>query len=178
MKEGSERKTVAAVEQANQPENDTITLSTGVVLRVKKVPSLTLIKMLASSPRPKVPVYFNKNMGREIEHPDDPDYIERVRSWKIEISDMTLNALILLGTELVKCPKGVPSPESDKWIQKYSLLGQPITAENEYWRYLTWVTFVAATADSDMGLIQEVVGRLSGVPEAAVEATETFPAGQ
>lgn len=178
MNAKGELKVVKAVEKANQPEDNTITLSTGVVLRMKQVPPLLLVKILSSAPRPKVPVFHSKEMGRDVEHPDDPDYIERVKSWKVETSDMTLNALILMGTEFVSCPKKIPSPSSNEWLEKYMLLGQPMMPENPHWRYLTWVTFVAAVADEDMRLIQEVVGRLSGVPESTVETAETFPAGK
>ena len=169
-----DRKIVKAVEKAQTPEDDTITLSTGVVLRGKQVPPLVLVKTMSAFPRPKVPTWFNPTMGRDMENPDDPEYIAQIQAWKVESSNITLNVLILLGTELVKVPKKFPDPDDKGWQEEYKCLGLPMSPENPSWRYLTWVTFKAAPAIADLDLIKEVVGRLSGVPEAKVEAAETF----
>jgi len=171
----SDIEVVKAVEQAQKPEGDTITLSTGVVLRGKQVPPLILVKILAAFPRPKIPVWISPTMGREMENPSDPDYIERVNAWKTESSNVMLNALILLGTELVSIPKKMAGPDGKDWQEEYEILGIPMTPENKNWRYLTWITFKAAPAIEDLNLIKEVVGRLSGIPEAKVEAAEQFP---
>lgn len=161
------------VEQGD--DDNTITLSTGVVLRGKQAPPLALIRIMGSFPRPKPPVYFAKNMGREMENPDDPDYIERVRAWQMDSSNAMLNALILLGTELVSKPKKMEGPDDDGWLEEYRLLSTEMLPQNKSWRYLTWITFKAAINEKDLNLIKEVVGRLSGVPESKVKAAETFP---
>jgi len=170
-------KSVKAVENAQKPEDNTITLSTGVVLRGKQVPPLILLKIMASYPRPKIPTYMSQEMGREMENPEDPDYIDRVKSWKVELSNSTLNALIILGTELVKAPKGMSGPEKNDWLDEYKLLGVPVFDKNSMWRYLTWVTLKAAPDTNDLNLIKEVVGGLSGIPESKVDAADEFPEG-
>ena len=170
-----ELKTVKAVEKALTPEDNTITLSTGVVLGGKRVPALVLVKVMSAFPRPKVPTWQNPTMGREMENPDDPDYIERLQAWKIESSNVTLNAIVLLGTELVKLPKKMLGPDSNEWLEEYRVLGMPVYPENKSWRYLTWLTFRAAPSVSDLDLIKEVVGRLSGIAESKVAAAEQFP---
>jgi hypothetical protein len=167
--------TALAVDAAQTNTEAIITLSTGVVLKCKQAPSLTLVKVMGAFPRPKPPVWINKQVGREMENPDDPDYIERLRAWQMESSNAILNALVLLGTELVSKPKGFPGPNEDAWLDEYQLLGVPMLPENKSWRYLTWVTFKAAIADSDMDLIKEAVGKLSGIPEQKVKAAEEFP---
>jgi len=170
-----EMKVVEAVEKSHISGDNTFTLSTGVVLRGKQVPPLILVKIMASFPRPKVPTYMSPTMGREMENPDNPDYIDRVRSWKIDSSNVILNAMILLGTELVSIPKNFPGPENKSWMDEYQLLGTQLSPENKSWRYLTWITFKAATSLKDLDIIKEVVGRLSGIPETRVEAAEQFP---
>ena len=171
MKKDSER----VVEAVDLKEDDLIRLSSGVVLCGKMAPPLTLIKVMAAYPRPKPPVYFNQTMGREIENPDDPDYLERVREHQTESGNAMLNALIILGTELVEVPKKFPRPESNEWLEEYAELGLPMRPENKTWRYLTWMTFKAVTRKEDLDMIQKVVGRLSGVPEGAVKSAEEFP---
>lgn len=162
------------VEAIEEKESDLITLSSGVVLRVKQAAPLVLIKVMAAFPRPKPPVYMNKTMGREVENPDDPDYLERLQAYKTESSNALLNALILLGTEFVSAPKKFPKPDDNMWLEEYAELGMGMKPENKAWRYLNWVTFKAVTSEKDLELIQKAVGRRSGVPESAVKSAETF----
>jgi len=175
MNDDEVMKVVSAVEEANLPEDNIIKLSTGVVLKGRQANPLILMQVMAAFPRPKPPVWKSPTMGREMENPDDPDYIERVRDWKVISSVATLNALILLGTELVKVPKGTPKHTDDEWLEEYSLLGIQMHPESKSWRYLTWVMFKASVGNDDLGVIQKVVGRLSGVPEKDVRAAEEFP---
>lgn len=169
---------VEAVEDLDKKDN-LIYLSTGVVLRGKPAPALSLIKIMARFPRPKVPTYHNKTLGREMENPDDPDYQERVQAQKTESSSAMLNALILMGTEIESVPKKFPKPESDDWLDEYRVLGLgDEQADNKHWRYLNWVIFKAAPTADDMQAIQKAVGKLSGVPESAVQDAEEFPGGE
>jgi hypothetical protein len=177
MSEKEDIRSVRAIEKALGKEDNTITLSTGVVLRGKQVPPLVLVRIMASYPRPKVPTWDDPTMGRMMENPNDPDYIDQVKAWRTELANSTLNALIILGTELVKKPAKFPGPESNEWLDEYKLLGVPMDPTNVKWRYLTWITMKAAPEANDLNLIKEVVGRLSGVPEAKVEAAEDFPEG-
>ena len=168
----TEKKVIDAVEKV---DSNLIHLSTGVVLKGKQANPLALIKVMAGFPRPKPPVIMIEAMGREMENTDDPDYINRVESWEVEKSNATLNALILLGTELMSVPKGMPRPEDDAWLDEYKVLGIEIMPHNKSWRYLNWVTYKAVGGRDDLNKVQEVVGRLSGVTEADVKTAETFP---
>ena len=171
----TDERTAKAVIDAKKPQDDTITFSTGVVLRGKQVPPILLIQVMASFPRPKPPVLFMENMGREMENALDPDYLERVRQWKVESGNVTLNIMIMEGTELVNKPKKLPGPEGDEWLNKYRLYGLPMFPEIPEWRYMAWVTSVAMITEDDINLLKKVVGRLSGVREADVAAAESFP---
>ena len=152
-----------------------IELSSGVVLRAKQAPPLALMKVLAAYPRPRPPVWFNKTMGREMENPEDPEYIERLKAHRTESSDAILNALILLGTELKSVPRGFPKPESDEWLDEWRELNLPARPDSKNWRYLTWVTFKAVLTEADLIKIRDEVARLSEVPEDAVQAADRFP---
>lgn len=176
-----------AVEKAQTPVDNTIKLSTGVVLRAKKANPLVMVRVMAAFPRPKPPTWVNPTMGREMENPDDPDYQARLQSWQMESGSAILNAMILLGTELVSMPNGFPGPHPEKkkgelqwpeWIQEYEFLGIPTHPNNASWRYLTWVMFKAAANEKDFDLIKEKVGRLSGISEDAVKSAEEFPGSE
>lgn len=165
-------------EEVRKEERREITMSTGVVLRGKQVPPLILVRIMGRFPRPKVPTYLNKAMGREMENPDDPDYLSRVQAWQVELSDAVLNAMIMLGTEAVSWPKGMSGPWDDDWLTSYAMLGLDMFPENRDWRYVTWIMFRAIADENDTKKIREVVGRLSGVPEASVQSAEDFPGSQ
>lgn len=180
----SEKKVIKAVEAAEEVPDNKIRLSTGVILLAKKANPLTMIKVMAAYPRPKPPMWKHPTMGREMENFDDPDYQDRLKAYEMEQTNATLNAFILLGTELVSVPKGFGSPHPRKikkelvwpeWIDEYELLGVPMHTQNKSWRYLTWVTFKAVADESDLKLIQDAVGRLSGMTEKSVQAAEEFP---
>lgn len=175
MNDKDDMKTVRAVSDEKKGAQDEFTLSSGVVLRAKKANPITLIKVMTRFPRPKPPVFFMESMGREMENPDDPDYIERVKAWEMESNAQVLNALILLGTEFVSTPKNVPGFMDDKWLNKYRLLDMPVHPDDKDWRYLTWVTFVAAPDEKDLDVIQEAVSKKSGIAEADVKNAEQFP---
>jgi len=168
-------KTLKSIEVAGKEPSNDITLSSGVVVRAKKVPPMYLITVMTRNPSPKPPIVFIKDMGRNMENPDDPNYIERVRAWERENNTAILDALIVLGTSLVSVPKGTPRPEKDDWLNIIKTLDMPMQPENESWRYLTWMKLIAATEEKDLTLIQEAVGRLSGISEKDVKAAEDFP---
>lgn len=165
-----------AIEEA--PENgiatEEVTLSSGVVLRGKQAPPLILIRIMGSHPRPKAPVVFMKAMGRNMVNEADPDFQKALQAWQGEMTHAILTALISLGTEVASIPEGMSGPNDDAWLQEYSILGQDMEPENTAWRYLTWVMFKAAVHADDIKKIQEVVGKLTGVSEASVEAAENF----
>lgn len=173
--DASTMKTLRAIEDADKGTQNEITLSTGVVLRAKKAKPMYLISVMTRFPRPKPPTYFVEAMGREMENPDDPDYLDRVAAYEQEKNAEVLNALLVLGTELVKTPKGMPKPEDDEWLDTVNALNMPSHPKNKAWRYLTWLKLVGTDDENDLVIIQEAVSRLSGIREDDVKATENFP---
>ncbi len=174
-KKDSDFDTARAMERAVVPQDDTITLSTGVVLRGKRTNPVILVQVMAAFPRPEPPLVYIEKMGREMENPDDPNYIEKLQSWKMEYANHVVTAMVSLGTELVSSPRNLGHPDKDDWLADYSLLGMPMHPDHKQWRYLAWVKFKAVGNEDDMKKIQDVVGRLNGVRESAVKSAEDFP---
>lgn len=175
MKKTTEETVAEAVEEVTE---NLIRLSTGVVLRGKAAPALALVKIASKFPRPKPPTYRNEKMGRDMENPDDPDYLERVQAYKTESASAMLNALILYGTELVSVPKGFPAPKDDSWLEEMAEVGMDMKPDSKSWRYLNWIMFKAAPLARDTQEIQKVVGSLSGVTESAAQTAEEFSGSQ
>lgn len=99
-----------AIDASGEAEDNLIRLSTGVVLKAQQANPNILIRIMTAQPRPKPPVVFIKTMGREMENPDDPDYISRVKAWEMDYNAGMLNALVGLGTTLHSLPKGMEGP--------------------------------------------------------------------
>lgn len=158
-----------------EADDNLIRLSTGVVLKAKQANPSLLIRVMTKMPRPTPPIYLNKAMGREMENPDDPDYIARVKAYEMDYANGMMNVLIGVGTELVSLPVNALGPKDEQWIKDYQALGLPVILESDAWRYITWVMAVAAPTDKDLALIQKKVLKLSGVKEADVRDGENFP---
>lgn len=164
-----------AIDKSGEANDNLIRLSTGVVLTAKQANPNVLIRVMTAYERPSPPVKFVEVMGREMENPDDPDYIARVQAWEMNYNNSMLNALIGLGTELKSRPKNMEGPEGNGWIEDYKALGLPVHPRSASWRYITWVLFKAAVTDKDTAAIGNKVKPLSGVQEADVQSAETFP---
>lgn len=174
----ADKKVAKAIDgNGGKGDDNLITLSTGVVLRAKQASPGILIRVMTKNQRPRPPMYFNTSMGREMENPDHPDYLDQVKAWEMEYKNGILNALIGLGTELVSVPKKFPRPEDDSWIEDYRFFGLPVIPQSKSWRYTTWILFLAGPLDTDTNLIGEKVRELSGTKEADVRDAETFPDG-
>lgn len=177
-----DRVTAQTLDESGKVDAREIHLSTGVVLLAKAANPNMLIRAMSANPRPKPPIVMMPQMGREMENPDDPDYISRVQAWQSEYSAHMLNVLIGLGTELKSVPKGFegPHPKGEKqpeWIKEYVTLGFQAIPDSPTWRYITWVLFRAAVTQEDTKLIGDKVRVLSGIKEADVRDAENFPAG-
>jgi hypothetical protein len=163
--------------QNKKEEGDNlVTLSTGVVVRLKKANPMTLITVMAGEPRPSPPTYRDKKMGRLVENPDSPDYQARVQDWEAHYNERLLNAFIQGGTEIVTVPKGVPKINDDGWVDTLNVLGIDTSKRDvPAWRHIHYIKNVACQDEKDLSVIQEGVQKLSGVSEEDVDKATSFP---
>jgi hypothetical protein len=161
-------------EKRERGEEEVVTLSTGVELRIRSVPKNFLYAVTNRFERPKIPTYFNEGKGREEENPDYPDYQDAVEKYIAEIANASNDVVLLRGTQIEKIPEGFPGPDSEQWIEEMEALDLPMI-NNSRARYLAWIKGMAAPLDGDVTLIMEEVGRLTGVTEAdAADAAARF----
>lgn len=171
----TDRSISKGLDQAGKADGNLISLSSGVVLEARQANPQVLIRVISQHKRPQPPTYFNESMGRNMENPEDPDYIGRVQAWGAETTAAMLYSLISLGTSLKSKPENVPGPQDDTWLKEYSFLGIDMHADSPSWRYVNWVMYIAAPTAEDTQKIQKIVQRLSGVQEADVRDAENFP---
>jgi hypothetical protein len=159
--------------------NDVIEFSTGVKLRIKEeISPSTLVDIVADleESRPQPPTVYIESLDRDEINFDDPEYAKRLERWDTLGTKRILDALILLGTEILFVPKGMEKPEDNMWIGLQEVLGFKINRRNEAVRYLAWVKAVAMKNVNDLKVMTEQVGRRAGVSEADVQlAQKSFP---
>ena len=162
------RAVVEGLEEVERGECDTVTLSTGVVLKIKPVPKFFIFDVTARIKKPKPPLVFIESKGRDEENPDDPDYQEALEKWVMNVANAGNEVALLRGSEVESIPEGVPGPDSKDWKNEMEVLGLPMI-KNSRARYLTWVKAIAAPLDRDINNLLGEIGRLTGVSEADVE---------
>lgn len=168
---------VKGVEEAEQRERglvDEITLSTGVVLKVKPVPKHFIFTVTSRFEKPAVPVYYNESKGREEENPNDPDYAEAVEMYVADVANAAVDVALLRGTEVVSIPDGFPDHNSKYWKEEMEVLGMPLKTK-ERARYLAWIKAMVCPLEEDIEILMEIIGQHTGVSEAdTAEAVERF----
>lgn len=181
--EGNKDAVEAAVEVAEEnktTEDNTFTLSSGVVLRGKQAPMKVIMSVMSRYERPPVPVVFDPGVGRNVENPTDPDYKKAVTLVDTKTTEAVMNVLVIFGTEIVSVPRGLGRPKDNGWLDKLEATGQEISEkdrENKHWRYLNWFSTTAAPEQEDMVLLMNHVGKLTGVSEGDVADAANFPKG-
>lgn len=150
----------------NGSNENLITLSTGVVLGVKKVNRSLLADIIARYSAPTIPTFYNADKGREEENPNDPEYVRKLQTYQTKLGNDINNAIILDGTEIESAPEGLELQDNPRWLRRMKLKGYDIDSEDA--RYLYWVKFVAAQDDADFTLILNGVKRRMGILERDV----------
>lgn len=160
---------LAAAEKRQREGPKEITLSTGVVLRLRVVPPMLITDIAgeAMRERPKPPTAYVEAVDRVEENPDDPDYQEALSNWQAGVLLDLNNTYILKGTELVSIPEDVAGLDDPEWLDEMRVLGRRVETRRQ--RYLSWVKYAAGPSREDVAMIVREVGRLSGVSESDVQ---------
>jgi hypothetical protein len=117
MSEKAQVKDAAKRIARGQGESEEVTLSTGVVVRLKPVSSSLVEEMRNAIDMPEVPKVWIEAKEREEENPNDPRYIAAIEETNSKRAEAVFDALCIFGVELVD---GLP--EDDSWIKQLRLL--------------------------------------------------------
>lgn len=147
---------------------DGLTLSNGIVLRLKPVAPFAVRQAALGIPDPKVPRVFIEDKGREELNPNDPDYLAAVDDVRVERISAVTTLMFMAGTEVISVPDGTSGPEDDDWIDMLEAAGLTIDRTNKYKRYYQWLAWYAAS-EVDISLIVAGVSAISGVREEDVQ---------
>jgi len=158
-----------AVRARNQKHEGTVSLSTGVMIRVRPVANLIVADIARGFPEPKPPKVYIEEKAREDVNPNDPDYLKALNDRQTEMAMAINDAFLLMGTEIISVPDDVPKVEDAAWVARLAILGIK-SPEDEYSRYLAWLKYIAAPLATDVIALIRGVGDLSAVSEDEVQA--------
>lgn len=174
-REGSTAQTETAVGKVVKPSPlpSELHLSSGLLVRVKRVPPMLLADIIREIPRPEPPTMWIEDLGRNEANPSDPDYLDRVQTWEAQIAMAMADCFLLMGVEILELPEGIPDPKTTTWTKKFKALGRPVSSDPDL-RRLLWLKYVALS-DDDLKMVMGAVGQLSMVKEGDVaKATDLF----
>jgi len=146
---------------------DLLTLSSGVVLEVSYVSPMVINGIVARYPLPKPPVVYIEAKGIKEPNPNHPEYLEALATSQAQLSSALLDAFIILGTKVVKTPRGIVKHDQEQWHDMAKVLGVDPSSPAE--SYVMWVKTIAAPKDTDVRRIMQGVGAQIGVPEEDVD---------
>lgn len=159
------------IEAKELTEDKQITLTTGVVLRLKKVNVLRINAINDQFKYPEVPKVYDENKGREIRNPDHPDYVRACQEMDAQRSMALIDAIAALGTEVVSVPDNIQKPEDNGWVEECEVLNIPVKKDSPLARYMAWIKYVAILDTADFMKIANEFGMMMGTSEGLVAST-------
>ncbi len=163
-------------EEAESPQHDpkTVTLSNGIVLRLKPVPPFLLRQAVTKLTEPKLPK-ADIGKGREEDNPDDPAYLAAMMQFNACVIEAVTNVAFVMGTEIETLPPGTCGPEGKDWLEALDVLGVEVD-ERPRGRYLAWLRYYAVTSQGDVLRILTASRTNLGLTEGEVGlAANSFP---
>lgn len=147
-----------------------IHLSSGVVLRAKKVPPLILSKIDEKYPEPTMPTVRDEDRGRNIPNPEDPSYLRAIDDNNRKKGTAIIDVLAGLGTEIVSVPEDFPKHTDTEWADNLIVFGISDVPEKGVGRYLAWLRYVVIQTPEDLAQIARKSAASLGIAESEVSA--------
>lgn len=156
--------------------------SSGVVLRLRKIPPFILKEVQASFRPPEVPKVYMDDKETSEENPSDPTYMRALRAYQSALGDALNGVMLVRGTEVESVPDGMPRPEDNSWVDDLNDLpgvenGALAVPNTPRRRYYCWLKYVALTDSRDLtGLLRKLSELAGNTLEVDVaRAVESFP---
>lgn len=168
-----------AVREMAAPPPDHVSLSNGVVLKLKPVSGLLIRRAASQIAAPKPPMWHNADRDRDEPNPNDPDYLNALAQHEEAVGMAAMNVMFIVGTKpQMPLPDGITAIDSDDWIEELAFLDIVVQKEGPG-RYLDWLKYVVLGDMRDLVKTAVAVGRMSGLQENDVlAALDSFRGGE
>lgn len=160
-----------AEEHEHTPEwpDNFVALNCGAVLEVLGITpeayNAVIRKFDAIEPQP--PIVELKSKGREQENPNDPKYIKDHDQWKSNRTFALLLVLYALGVKVAHVPEGMPGPDSQEWMEEFSLSGLQQTGSPKE-RLIAWIQYKAISLNKTLGKVEREAILLAAIRQMGV----------
>lgn len=131
-------------------ENGVYTLSNGDQVRFKPVPDMYINRALQRIKDPPVPRFLDEDRGIELENPSDPAYLRAVAEANQRRGEVTIDALLLWGCELVKSRL-----KESTWVKELQLMGEEFDPDDPIERRFVYLKFIAFASSKDTAVLME-----------------------
>lgn len=157
---------------------DEVVVSTGVKFSIKRVSAELMRRLGEQRPAPVPPKWRNPKKDREEENPNDPDYLDAVKTYRLEIGTRAMHLFLMFGTEPVEIPEGVEGPDSKDWAEALAYVGVAVPESGKV-RYLRWLLEYHLSGEDDIQNLFLAVLHKSGVlrEELVAQAINSFRGG-
>jgi hypothetical protein len=147
-----------------------LTLASGVRLKLRPPApkAITLRQEQFELTKPKPPMVYIEDKGREEPNEADPDYVYALELHEAKRSEMITDILALTGTSLDHLPEGMEGPESD-WFADLLLALKIDVSPARAGRYVQWLKYHAAT-ETELNHLNRQLLVMLGTPEQEVNA--------
>lgn len=167
----------SAVDLANSVSDPSLyTAINGTLIRLRRVSSMIIMDAQQNFTLPKPPKIFMEEKGREVENPNDPNYIDALHRAEKELNDLAINVQIILGTKVEKLADGLYDEKSDEWVDELKAVVPQLEIPTEgKKRYLAWMKY-HVLSDGDLLALAQALSRYNGrtLEKDVLEAQDNF----
>jgi len=156
---------VVVVAKAEDTDSDIQTLSTGIRCQIMPVSAALIQEVTSRIKDPQVPLWHNKEKGRDEPNPNDPGYVAELGEANSERGKAAMDALIMFGIDLIDS-----LPEDNRWLKKLQYMGIQVDETDSFEVEFAYKKYVAV-GNQDLILISQK----AGISQEAIEdAAKSF----
>jgi hypothetical protein len=157
------------------PPSDLFTLSSGVVLKLRRYNRLLVRDIIAAVPDPEPPITHDEEQGIDLENDADPDYQAALQDAFTRRAELMTDYVLMEATSVHDLPPDMPGPDSDEWLAVAEHIGYRFNPAKPT-RYLAWLKLKAIRSIEDSSRLSLAITRLNGTLEEDVAAAvAAFP---
>ena len=169
------RAAVAAIEK--EEKDDTVRLSSGILIRPRHVPESMVTRIYAELKPPPPPVVEINEGGKKWKEPNpsDPEYREKLSDHALRLGEALFKLMALRGIEIVELPEGfAPYEKDESWTEELEAIGLSVPPSGPA-RYIEWVRYRLIATAEDYDILNKIILNISGISEEEIqEALDRF----
>lgn len=147
---------------------DAVTLSSGIVIKLRNVPPFALQDIARQLVPPAPPIWHNEAKDRDEENPDDPDYQIELLAFKQHQLLTVSMVLLTMGTKFGSAPDDCEGPDGEEWLTLLKAAGMTIDPQTATERYIAWLRYYALASKEDIQAVMTPLLARTGVQEVEV----------